>query len=55
MRRQREHDARRIAAGWRRVPVWLDPETLRHVGRVRAALTCSEQEAIRHAVRDWLG
>ena len=53
MTRQREHDARRIAQGWRRVPVWLDPETLERVALIKEQLACSEAQAIRTALRHY--
>ncbi len=51
--RQRAHDAQRIAQGWRRVPVWLDPETLGALAQIRAdAPHLSEMAAIRWAIRE---
>jgi hypothetical protein len=47
--RQRTHDAKRIKEGWRRIPVWLDPETL--VALAASKNGRSEQETIRAAVR----
>jgi hypothetical protein len=52
MSRQSAYDARRLASGWRRVPVWLDPETNKVLDGLKRELETSEQEAIRWALRN---
>ncbi len=51
--RQRTHDAARIAQGWRRVPVWLDPETLIALDIMKRLMAKkqSEQSCLRWAIR----
>lgn len=49
--RQRHHDAQRIKRGWKRERVWLDPETLEALARIRAeAPHLSGEGAIRWAI-----
>ncbi len=50
MTRQSAYDARRIASGWKRIPVWLDPETLVALDRLSGGIV-SQQEAIRRAIK----
>lgn len=51
--RQSAYDARRLAQGWRRVPVWLDAET--QAALERLAGRGEVQEAIRRAIREAAG
>lgn len=50
--RQSAYDRRRLAQGWRRVPVWLDAVTIQSLDTLRAVWPeSSAQELIRVAVR----
>lgn len=53
--RQSAYDARRKAAGWRRVPVWLSPDLKAALDAHRASEGLSEQEAIVRAVGTAVG
>ncbi len=51
--RQREHDKRRIEDGWKRLPLWLKPENLAAMKKLRLASGESDQEIIRQAIQRW--
>lgn len=47
--KQTEYARRKLAAGWRRIPIWFSPTDLERLA-VLAAEAGSEQEAVRRAV-----